>query len=176
MCTVYFGSQDPEAKTKQVMQESGTIQEKYDVAGKKAFGDKYVQTTVTFDLEHATFTADGDVDEAKTPISFVNVEVMLPDAFSKKGHVDSFFLKSSELLKLTKDIQTPRIFIGAKADFVDTYGNKSESYAIKTEYPREELEKINFENFNSNNLPQLASEVWLAEALRTPEVLRWLGQ
>lgn len=118
-------------------------QEKFDIAGKRAFGENYVSTEF--------FGEDG--------IDRVNVEFKLAPNLTKKMTKVGFLLDCGEFIELTKDIQYNQLFMGAKAKFTDEYGNESENYAMKLMIPKSEIDKINFENFNPQNLANIG-EVW----------------
>lgn len=70
--------------------------------------------------------------------------------------VKSFLMKASSYLEKIKDEDFESVFLGLEADFVDAYGNTSPSNAVKMEINKEDVDKINFENFDYNKLPVIA--------------------
>lgn len=65
-------------------------------------------------------------------------------------------MKASSYLEKIKDEDFESVFLGLEADFVDAYGNTSPSNAVKMEINKEDVDKINFENFDYNKLPVIA--------------------
>ena len=125
-----------------------TPQEKFDIAGKRAFGENYLSTD---------FFGEDTIDR-------VNVEFKLAPNLTEKMTKEGFLLDCGEFIELTKDIQYNQLFMGAKAMFTDEYGNESENYAMKLMIPKSEIDKINFENFNPQNLANIG-EVWIHPGL-----------
>lgn len=123
--------------------EAESPQEKFDIAGKRAFGENYVSTQ---------YFGENGIDR-------VNVEFKIAPNLTTKMVKEGFLLDCGEFIELTKDIQYNQLFMGAKAKFTDQYGNESESYAMKLMIPKSEIDKINFENFNPQNLANIG-EVW----------------
>ncbi|WP_215508419.1 hypothetical protein [Peptoniphilus sp. EMRHCC_23] len=123
--------------------EAESPQEKFDIAGKFAFGKNYTSTE---------FFGEGGIDR-------VNVEFKLAPNLTTNLAKEGFLIDCGEFIELTKDIQYNQLFMGAKATFTDQYGNESENYAMKLLIPKSEIDKINFENFNSQNLANIG-EVW----------------
>ncbi len=70
--------------------------------------------------------------------------------------VKSFLMKASSYLEKIKDEDFESVFLGLEANFVDAYGNTSPSNAVKMEINKEDVDKINFENFDYNKLPVIA--------------------
>lgn len=146
--------------------EPQTMQEKLDAIGKEVYRDNYIKTNFYWDEENAVFQENGDYDEEKTPIDFINVTVKLPDGFSDKGDVNSFLNYSSSYLKGIKDLNYRAVFIGAEAQLQDKYGKVRTEYVVKMELDKTEVDKINFDNFLPENLPSIAREYWTSNALK----------
>lgn len=128
--------------------EAESPQEKFDIAGKFAFGENYVSTE---------FFGEGGINR-------VNVEFKLAPNLTTNLAKEGFLIDCGEFIELTKDIQYNQLFMGAKATFTDQYGNESENYAMKLLIPKSEIDKINFENFNSQNLANIG-ELWMHPAM-----------
>lgn len=128
--------------------EAEAPQEKFDIAGKFAFEENYVSTE---------FFGEGGIDR-------VNVEFKLAPNLTTNLSKEGFLIDCGEFIELTKDIQYNQLFMGAKATFTDQYGNESENYAMKLLIPKSEIDKINFENFNSQNLANIG-ELWMHPAM-----------
>lgn len=144
----------------QSVNEAKTAQEKFDIIGRYAFKEGYVSTDIKYDLNNATFDSDGNVDESKTPIDQINVNTKLSDNFTQNLMVKKFLRSSTEVLEATKDVQYNNIFIGAMATFTDQYGKESEDYAAKLNISKDEVNKIDFENFLFDNLDGVA-DLWV---------------
>lgn len=128
--------------------EAESPQEKFDIAGKFAFGKNYTSTE---------FFGENGIDR-------VNVEFKLAPNLTTKLAREGFLQDCGEFIELTKGIQCNQLFMGAKAKFTDKYGNESENYAMKLTIPKSEIDKINFENFNSQNLANIGEE-WVHPAM-----------
>lgn len=94
-------------------------------------------------------------------LGYILVRVYGSDNFSsnmiKKGmwmDVESSLKK----LKEEKDIQTIEFNIVFPME--DQYGNSSDDNVMKLSLSRETLDKINWANFDYNNLPNVADEYW----------------
>ena len=148
----------------QSVDEAKTAQEKFDIIGRYAFKEGYVSTDIKYDLNNATFDSDGNVDESKTPIDQINVNTKLSDNFTQNLMVKKFLRSSTEVLEATKDVQYNNIFIGAMATFTDQYGKESEDYAAKLNISKDEVNKIDFENFLFDNLDGVA-DLWVNPAI-----------
>ena len=144
----------------QSVNDAKTAQEKFDIIGRYAFKEGYVSTDIKYDLNNASFDSDGNVDESKTPIDQINVNTKLNDNFTQNLMVKKFLRSSTEVLEATKDVQYNNIFIGAMATFTDQYGKESEDYAAKLNISKDEVNKIDFENFLFDNLDGIA-DLWV---------------
>lgn len=123
--------------------EAESPQEKFDIAGRRVFGDNYVSTQ---------YFGENGIDR-------VNVEFKIASNLTARMVKEGFLQDCGEFIELTKGIQYNQLFMGAKAAFTDQYGNESESYAMKLMIPKSEIDKINFENFDPQNLANIG-EVW----------------
>lgn len=129
-----------------------------DSTGKEVFGGDYVGSTLNWDYENATFKQDGSIDEDNSVIDFLNVETSLTDNLTENMMVKNFLLKTVKFLDKSKSTNYNKVFIGAKADFKDTYGNVDKQYAVKITIDKSEVDKINFSEFDYKNLPAIAEE------------------
>lgn len=155
----------PTEVTEATEAEPQNLQEKLDKIGKEVFGDNYVKTMYNWDEANAVFKEDGNYDEDKTPIDFINVTVKLPDGFTDKSMVDTFHMYSTEYLEKIKDLNYRAIFLGAEAVLQDKYGKEKTEYVVKMELDKSEIDKIEFKNFNYKNLPSIAREYWTSRVL-----------
>lgn len=127
--------------------------EQLEEAGKKAFGDEFRKVDAYEDYDNeGAFTR-------------INVELKLGPAFSGKQAVKGFLADSSKFLEQIKDLEYESIFFQVQGDFTDQYGNTSESNAIKMEIEKSEVDKINFDNFDWNNLPNIAKTFHVHQAM-----------
>lgn len=134
-----------------------TVQSTLDDSGEKVFEKEYRSTKLNWDYGTIKYNEDGSVDEENSVIDYLNIEVELADNLTENMMIKGFLMKVSDFLKETKDINYNRVFIGAKTDFKDKYGNIKEEYAVKIEFSKEEIDKINFKNFSYTNLPDIAT-------------------
>ncbi|PGY29563.1 hypothetical protein COE09_32680 [Bacillus thuringiensis] len=64
------------------------------------------------------------------------------------------------LKKLTKEKEIQKIIFVWKAELTDTYGNKKTDPVMKMNIDRENLDKINFDNFDYKNIPNVVKDYW----------------
>lgn len=128
----------------QAISEAQTPQEKFDIAGKHVYGENYLSATIS----------GGDV----------TVDYKMKDGLTVKMMRLGFMTGCKNLLKITKGAPYDRIHFGAKATFTDTYGNSSEDYAMRLTMPKSEVDKINFDNFDAQNLANIG-DLWVHPAM-----------
>lgn len=118
----------------------------FDQAGVNAFEEDYISTEL-----------NGEKDEDSKTVDDVYIKIDLPENLTNNLIIKSFFEDTKELLEETKDVNYNTITVEAVANFVDQYGEESEGTAIKLDLDKSEVDKINFENFNSDNLANIAT-------------------
>lgn len=118
----------------------------FDKAGTNIFEEDYISTEL-----------NGEKDEDNKTVDDVYVQINLPENLTNKLIIKSFFDDTAELLKETKDVNYNTITVEALANFVDEYGKESEGTAIQLDLEKSEVDKIDFENFNSDNLANIAT-------------------
>ncbi|MBY0037141.1 hypothetical protein H7U08_11240 [Bacillus cereus] len=64
------------------------------------------------------------------------------------------------LKKLSKEKEIQKVVLVWKAELTDTYGNKKSDPVMKMNIDRESLDKINFKNFDHNNIPNVVKDYW----------------
>ncbi|WP_267209525.1 hypothetical protein [Bacillus cereus] len=64
------------------------------------------------------------------------------------------------LKKLAKEKEIQKVIFVWKAELTDTYGNKKSNPVMKMNIDRESLDKINFKNFDHNNIPSVVKDYW----------------
>ncbi|MEC0036103.1 hypothetical protein P4L29_16780 [Bacillus cereus] len=64
------------------------------------------------------------------------------------------------LKKLSKEKEIQEVIFVWKAELTDTYGNKKNDPVMKMNIDRESLDKINFKNFDHNNIPNVVKDYW----------------
>lgn len=131
--------------------------------------DKAVDTSLPLEerIEHAVFaavgkeTTNGEVRNIRVDIE-ENIVIKLEgdvSTFSKKDTI--WFLQDDvrdiwEQLSKMDDLYGD-IEISLETNFVDAYGNKTKNTAMTVIIPSEELKKINFDNFYTDNVPKIAT-------------------
>lgn len=64
------------------------------------------------------------------------------------------------LKKLSKEKEIQKVIFVWNAELTDTYGNKKSDPVMKMSIDRESLDKINFKNFDHNNIPNVVKDYW----------------
>lgn len=73
-----------------------------------------------------------------------------------------------EICQVLKNLQKHKDYSKVKkvgimimADFTDTYGKKTEAKSLSMDISKEELDKINWDNFDYKNIYKLSSDLWV---------------
>ena len=86
---------------------------------------------------------------------------------TNKTTVKGFLMDIRDLLKNLKSDSSVQTFaFNVTYPLVDNYGNESEDIVIKAEFSRETVDKINFDNFDFNKIPEVADEYWSHPAVQ----------
>ncbi|MBG9520211.1 MULTISPECIES: hypothetical protein [Bacillus cereus group] len=64
------------------------------------------------------------------------------------------------LKKLSKEKEIQKVIFVWRAELTDTYGNTESNPVMKMNIDRENLDKINFDNFMYKNIPNVAQDYW----------------
>lgn len=137
-----------------------------DSIGKEVFGEDYIGSTLNWDYDKAVFKEDGSIDENNTAINSLNIEINLGDNLTENMMIKNFLLKTTKFLDESKSINYNTVFIGAKSDFKDKYGNIDNQYAAKITIDKHEVNKINFNNFNFKDLPAIAETFYVHPGIK----------
>lgn len=87
------------------------------------------------------------------------------DGLTSKLIVKGMYMDISNVLKgIQKDIDV-NVDINVTYPLQDKYGNVSEDIVIQATFNNETIKKINFDNFDYNNIPSVADEWWNHNAL-----------
>lgn len=139
-----------EEEPKEIIPE--TTEERVKLAAEKAFGEKLQDVLIVGDNE-------------TIPVTRINVTALLSESWSGNATVKAFFIDATDFLEDIQDEEYESVFFQMQGNFVDQYGNESESNAIKLEITKTEVDKINFENFDWNKLPNLSETFEVHPAL-----------
>ena len=107
------------------------------------------------------------VDEAgETTEHYVGITSKLGAGWNEKTMRDSFY---NDVVTMVSDLQNEefdRLVFDATADMQDEYGNVKEMKVLTVNLTKETVDKINFENFQSSNLPNVADAVFVHPAFQ----------
>ena len=94
---------------------------------------------------------------------WLNANENLSTDLTKKG----MWKDTIKLIEKAADIAEIELFqIVWMYDFTDNYGNVSESKIMSLDFPRETIDKINFDNVDYNQAPDIAENYWEHGALK----------
>ena len=94
---------------------------------------------------------------------WLNANENLSTDLTKKGMWKDTF----KLIEKAADIAEIELFqIVWMYDFVDKFGNASEGKIMSLDFPRETIDKINFDNVDYNQAPDIADNYWEHGALK----------
>ena len=97
--------------------------------------------------------------------NFALIKFKGSENLSSKMTVKGMYMDISNVLKgIQKDINV-NVDINVTYPLQDSYGNISEDIVIKATFNNETIKKINFDNFDYNNIPSIADEWWSHQAL-----------
>ncbi|GAA0177047.1 hypothetical protein SH2C18_03430 [Clostridium sediminicola] len=134
-----------EKEAEQELLENATIEERVSDISKELFEDRFMDLTYE--------------DEAKTKLQ-LNIKMLdsLTKGMIKKQMGYDIEQMIEELCKIDKFYELSEFKIAHETTFVDVYGNKSDGIAQWVSFSTDELKKINWENFSTSNLGNLASD------------------
>ncbi len=140
-----------EAKEKEEQEEEPepelTTEEKIEEAAKEVFGDNLNEFEYQSDSNHYNITTE-------------------TAGLSKNMDKNSANVNTTEFLEKIEGEDFSTIYIEYQAEFVDDYGETSKDRAIVYDISKETVEKINFENFIIDKMPDVADNYWEHPALR----------
>ena len=94
---------------------------------------------------------------------WLNANENLSTDFTKKG----MWKDTVKLIEKAADIAEIELFqIVWMFDFTDKFGNVSEGKIMSLDFPRETIDKINFDNVDYNQAPDIAENYWEHGALK----------
>ena len=97
--------------------------------------------------------------------NFALIKFKGSENLSSKMTVKGMYMDISNILKeIQKDINV-NVDINVTYPLQDKYGNISEDIVIKTTFNNDKIKKINFDNFDYNDIPSVADEWWNHNAL-----------
>ena len=74
-------------------------------------------------------------------------------------------IKTKDILKNIADKDMEFINIEWQVELTDKLGNKEYGPVIRIDITKETLDKINWDNFDYNNLPEVADDYWQHQAI-----------
>ncbi len=97
--------------------------------------------------------------------NFALIKFKGSENLSSKMKVKGMYMDISNILKgIQKDISV-NVDINVTYPLQDKYGNIREDIVIKTTFNNDTIKKINFDNFDYNDIPSVADEWWNHNAL-----------
>lgn len=87
------------------------------------------------------------------------------DNITSNMTVKGMYMDISNILKEIQNDVDVNVDINVTYPLQDAYGNVSDYTVIKATFNNETIKKINFENFNYNDIPSIADEWWNHNAL-----------
>lgn len=122
------------------------------------------EATKRYSLSRQSSELGRKIKEAKTYAECFVLSRKIKD-LSSKMTVKGMYMDISNVLKgIQKDINV-NVDINVTYPLQDSYGNISEDIVIKATFNNETIKKINFDNFDYNNIPSIADEWWNHQAL-----------
>ena len=107
------------------------------------------------------------VDEAgEATEHYVGITSKLGAGWNEKTMSDSFYNNVVAVVSGLQNEEFDRLVFDATADMQDEYGNVKEMKVLTVNLTKETVDKINFENFQSSNLPNVADAIFVHPAFQ----------
>lgn len=107
------------------------------------------------------------VDEAgEATEHYVGITSKLSGGWNEKTMRDSFYNDVVAVVSGLQNEEFDRLVFDATADMQDEYGNVKEMKVLTVNLTKETVDKINFENFQSRNLPNVADAIFVHPAFQ----------
>ncbi|CAM4269020.1 hypothetical protein [Bacillus paranthracis] len=139
-----------------VEKKEESLEEKVKKVVSKKFGEKKVESV---QINDNLGTEDPD---DKIVLITAEGKENLTNNMTKKG----MWMDTKDMLKdFTKEKEISEIAFFYKYPMVDVYGNKKNDTIMKLTFDRATLDKINFDNFLTDNVPKIAKDYWQHPAI-----------
>ncbi|MFD2658553.1 hypothetical protein [Gracilibacillus thailandensis] len=90
----------------------------------------------------------------------VYVEAFANESWSKDTLKNSILINMADIAEILKGENYNRIDIDFYTSLVDQYGNAEDGSVLRTAFTKEIMDKIDFENFNPENIPEVTVDYW----------------
>ena len=142
-------TKEEEAEIEKQNREAVVISEIKDILY-DVFGDK------------ATYNDQNPVQEVKynEDTNTLHIKVMAKDGFSNKGIKEGIWMDITETIKQLSNRGYGTVSFDILFPLVDKHGNEENGSVIKASFDKDTLAKINWENFNYKNIPDVATTYW----------------
>ncbi len=91
--------------------------------------------------------------------------ILKKEILSSKTAKKEMLIKTKDILKNIADKDMEFINIEWQVELTDKLGNKEYGPVIRIDITKETLDKINWDNFDYNNLPEVADDYWQHQAI-----------
>jgi hypothetical protein len=98
--------------------------------------------------------------------NFALIKAKGKESLTSKMTVKGMYISIADILKNLKDIKNTDIAFNIVYPLQDTSGNSSDTIVIKATYKHSSRSKINWESFSWKNVPDIADEWWIHNALK----------
>ncbi|AMR02334.1 hypothetical protein [Bacillus thuringiensis] len=116
--------------------------------------EKIVKKTIGIDdVESVEVNKNFDLPDPNNKVVLLNLKNANDKVLTWNG-------TTNILKKLSKEKEIQKVIFVWKAELTDTYGNKKSDPVMKMNIDRESLDKINFKNFDHNNIPNVVKDYW----------------
>lgn len=115
---------------------------------------KIIKKTIGIDdVESVEVTKNFDLPDPNNKVVLLNLKNANDKVLTWNG-------TTNILIRLSKEKEIQKVIFVWKAELTDTYGNKKSDPVMKMNIDRESLDKINFKNFDHNNIPNVVKDYW----------------
>ncbi|AQY38488.1 hypothetical protein P4V72_26760 [Bacillus thuringiensis] len=145
---------EKEAEKQRKQQEKEKIQGESKEKKFNASIEKTVKKTIGIDdVESVEVNKNFDLPDPNNKVVLLNLKNANDKVLTWNG-------TTNILKKLAKEKEIQKVIFVWKAELTDTYGNKKSDPVMKMSIDRESLDKINFKNFDHNNIPNVVKDYW----------------
>ena len=125
-----------------------TFANNFEKEANEVFGDKLVEVSVDLDGEE----------------HLVKVTANLAGGWNEKTMRDAFFTNVADLAESVSAEEFDRLVVDGQASMQDKLGNAKEMKVLTVNLTKELITKINFDNFNPKDFPDVADAIFIHPA------------
>lgn len=159
--------QGTEKASTSVKEDSDEVKEDVQESSKELSVEDKVIESVNDELGAKTNTKKKRIHKVEVYDDVANVWINANENLTKGMMKKGIWRDTIEVVEELSDIkEIERFQIVWMLPFTDKYGKETDSKAMSADFPREVIEKIDFENVDYNNVPDISENYWEHNAIK----------